>query len=440
MLSNSMGRLMGSLALAAAFHGPMLRADDWPQWMGPSRDNVWHETGVLETFTGDELPAVWRQSIAGGYAGVAVADGRVYVADYVTADNVRVDNFQRKSFTGTERVLCLNADTGEILWKHEYPVKYSISYPAGPRCTPLVDEDRVTTMGAEGHLICFEASTGKVLWQKHIPTDYQTATAMWGYAGHPLVDGEKLICVAGGAKSHAVAFNKRTGKELWRALTAAEQGYSPPTIVTHQGKRQLILLRPDAVGAVDPESGAELWSVPYQATSGSIIMSPLLIRDYLYAGGYSNKSILLKLNAAGDDVEEVWADAEGAISPVNVQPIADGDVIYGFDQGGLLCALEIPSGKRLWETPAPLGERALGSGTAFLVRQGDRYWMFAESGHLILAKLTREGYQELARTKVMEPTNFAFGRKVVWSAPAFANRHVYLRNDEECACFDLSAK
>ncbi len=414
-------------------------AEDWPQWMGPGRDNVWKESGILEKFPTAGLKPIWQVPVAGGYSGPAVAKGHVYVTDYVTADNVKVPNFQRESFTGTERVLCLDEKTGKILWKHEYPVKYSISYPSGPRCTPLVYDDRVVTLGAEGNLICFESETGTIVWQKNLPTEYSTTTAMWGYASHPLIDGNKLICVVGGKQSHAVAFDKTSGKEIWRTLTASEQGYSPPTIVTHNGVRQLVLLRPDAVGAVDPETGKELWSVPYEATSGSIIMSPLLVNGYLYAAGYSQKSILLKLAEGDDEPEIVWSDRkDDAISPVNVQPFADGDIVYGIDQGGLLCALEIPSGKRLWKTPQPISDRAVGSGTAFIVRHGDEYWMFTETGHLIIGKLTREGFTEVDRTKLLEPTNVAFGRDVLWSTPAFANRHIYVRNDKECACFDLS--
>jgi outer membrane protein assembly factor BamB len=177
-------------------------------------------------------------------------------------------------------------------------VKYSISYPAGPRCTPIVHEGKVYTIGAEGHLFCFDATTGSILWQKNLPQDYNTKTALWGYAGHPLIDGEKLICIAGGEGSHAVAFNKNTGEEIWRTLTSPEQGYSPPTIIEAGGKRQLILVRVNAVTSVDPETGREYWSVPYEATSGSIIMSPVLSGNYLYVGGFNQKSLLARQAAA----------------------------------------------------------------------------------------------------------------------------------------------
>lgn len=415
-------------------------ADDWPQWMGPQRDNVWRETGILQKFPEGGPRILWRTPIAGGYAGPAVAGGRVFITDYVTADNVKVDNFQRQEFTGNERVHCLEESTGKILWTHEYPVKYTVSYPAGPRCTPNVEDNRVYTLGAEGHLFCFEISTGKVLWSKDLKAEYGTKAALWGYAAHPLIDGDKLLTLAGGPGSHIVALNKLTGAEIWRSSTAPEQGYCPPTIIQAGGVRQLILLRPDAVASIDPETGREYWSVRYEASNGSIIMSPVTIGEYLYAAGYSNRSLLLKLDATKPAATEVWRDKSNVISPVNVQPFVIDDVVYGFDQKGVLRALKMPQGERLWETSDVIGKRPAGSETAFLVRHEDHFWMFNELGELLLARLTPEGYQEIDRAKVIDQSNTAFGREVVWSMPAFANRHAYIRNDNEIICVDLAAQ
>jgi len=255
------------------------QAEDWPQWMGPGRDNVWRETGMVDSFPEGGPPILWRAKVAGGYAGPAVADGKVYVADYVTEGNVKVPNWDRQEFTGVERVLCLDEATGQELWKHEYPVKYTIACPAGPRCTPAVHDGKVYTLGAEGNLCCLDAATGSVVWSKDLHSEYQTKSALWGYAGSPLVDGNRLICVVGGEGSHAVAFDLATGKEVWRALTSPEQGYSPPTIIDAGGVRQLLLLRPNAVTSVNPETGQEYWSVPYEATGNSIIMSPVRARE-----------------------------------------------------------------------------------------------------------------------------------------------------------------
>jgi outer membrane protein assembly factor BamB len=420
-------------------------ADDWPQWMGPKRDNVWREKGLLDKFPAGGPRIIWRSPLAGGYAGPAVVGDRLYVTDYVIADNVTDSNFDRGAYSGIERVLCLDSTSGKELWRHEYPVKYTIDYPAGPRCTPNVGGDNVYTLGAEGNLICFDRHKGAIVWQKNLPKDYGTKTAMWGYAGHPLIDGNKLICVAGGEGSHAVAFDKNTGREIWRTLTSPEQGYSPPTIIEAGGRRQLILARINAFTSVDPESGREYWSMPYEATSGSLIMSPVRWSNYLFIGGYNNQNLLVKLATSAPTAEFVWGNEPRAgLSPVNVQPFVNEGIMYGFDQSGRMYAVELPSGKRIWETTKPISDRPLYSGTAFIIRHGEvgnRYWMFNEHGELIIANLTPEGYEEIDRTpQLIEPTNQAFGRRVVWSMPAFANKRMYVRNDRECICVDLEKK
>jgi outer membrane protein assembly factor BamB len=416
----------------------LVTGDDWPQWMGPQRDNVWRETGILKKFPEGGPKVLWRTPIAGGYSGPAVAGGKVFVTDYVTGDNVKVDNFERKEFTGAERVLCLDEATGKVLWKHEYPVRYTVSYPAGPRCTPNVEGDRVWTLGTEGDLLCFEISTGKVVWSVDLKKAYGTKTALWGYAAHPLIDGDQLLTLAGGAGSHVVSLNKHTGKELWRSNTAAEQGYSPPTIIQHGGVRQLILFKPDGVSSVDPANGKEYWSVPYEANNGSVIMSPVLVGDHLYIGGFSNRNLLLKLDPQKPGATQVWRDKNGMISAVNVQPFVIDDVVYGFDQKGVARAIRLPEGKQLWESSAIIGKRPSGSETAFLFRHEDHFWMFNELGELQIGRLSPQGYEEIDRVKVIDQTNTAFGREVVWSVPALANRHACIRNDKEIICVDLA--
>jgi outer membrane protein assembly factor BamB len=281
-----------------------LHADDWPQWMGPSRDNVWREDGLLDTFPAAGPKVLWRTAIAGGYAGPAIAAGRVFVTDYVTDADVKIANFERKASTGTERVVCLDEATGKVLWKHEYPVTYTIAYPAGPRCTPTVDGDRVYTLGAEGNLCCLNVADGKLLWSRDLKADYQTKAALWGWASHPLVDGDRLVCVVGTEVAHSVAFDKLTGKEIWRAGKAVEQGYSPPTMIETGGKKQIVFMKPDGIYAVEPATGQILWESPYNADNGSIIMAPVQVGEYLYVGGYQEKNLLLKMGA--DKPEVVW--------------------------------------------------------------------------------------------------------------------------------------
>ena len=411
---------------------PAARADDWPQWMGPGRDNAWREAGIIDRFPEGGPRVEWRAPVAGGYAGPAVADGRVFVTDFVSAADLQAANFERKTASGTERVLCFEAATGKPVWKHEYPVTYTVSYPAGPRCTPTVDGDRVYTLGTEGHLICFQTADGTILWSRDLKADYQTKAALWGYASHPLVDGDRLVCVVGTDTAHAVAFDKRTGKEIWRTGSAPEQGYSPPTIIEAGGRRQLVFMKPDGIYAVEPETGKLLWDAPYTADNGSIIMAPVQVGEYLYVGGFQEKNLLLKLAADRPAAEVVWRNKRNhGISAVNVQPFVADGLIYGFHEKGDLRAVRIPGGEVAWKSPGPFGDRPQGSGTAFIVRHADRYFLFAETGDLVIARLSPEGYEEISRAHLLEPTQSAFGRPVVWCPPAYAGKSVFVRNDKE---------
>jgi outer membrane protein assembly factor BamB len=416
-------------------------ADDWPHWMGPTRDNVWRETGILEKFPAGGPKIVWRAPIAGGYAGPAVVGGNVFATDFTTAKVLDDGNFARKASEGKESVMALDAATGKELWKHEYPVQYTISYPTGPRCTPTVHGDRVYFLGAEGHLLCCEIEGGKIVWQKNLREAYKTKAALWGYAAHPLIEGDKLITLAGGDGSHVVALNKKTGAEIWRSQSQDEQGYVPPSIIETGKTRQLLVGGPKAFRGLNPETGERLWSTPYDASNGAIIMTPIRVKDHLYFAGYDSKNLLIKTPAGKtDSVEVVFRDKKNhGVSPVNVQPFAENDVIYGFDGNGLLYAVEMPSGKRLWESDKPLREdKKLGSGSAFIVKNGDRFILFNEFGEIVLCKFSTKEYEEIDRAKVIEPTSAAFGRKVVWCQPAFAGKRMFVRNDKEIICVELA--
>ncbi len=429
-----------SLVLLMLFFFPYeMVADDWPQWMGPGRDNIWREVGILERLPKGQLKPLWKSRVAGGYSGPAVSQGKVFMTDFVTLDPVKVDNFGRKTFTGTERVLCFGESDGTLRWKHEYPVTYTISYPSGPRCTPTVSGNKVYALGAEGNLFCFDVESGKKIWAKALKQEYNTKSALWGYASHPLVDGNKLICTVGGEGSHTVAFHKDTGKELWRSQSAKDQGYCPPSIIKAGGVRQLIIGHTTASASLDPESGRENWVVPYGTTIGSVIMTPVQSGEHLFFGAFSNNNLLVKLAKDKPAAEVVWKNLPRAgMAPVNGQPILDGSTLYGVDQNGALMGVELASGKRLWTTPRPIGNRLGDSGTAFIVRHGKHYFFFVETGHLVTGTLTPKGFVETSRAFLLAPTNNAYGREVIWCPPAFANKRIYVRNDEELACFSLA--
>jgi outer membrane protein assembly factor BamB len=442
MLMRNWHRL-GLFGLALAAATPPARGDDWPQWLGPRRDGVWRETGIVERFPAGGPKVKWRVPIDGGYAGPAVADGRVYVTDYVTTgDRSAPGPSKRDRMPGKERVLCFTAADGKPVWKHEYDCEYFVSYPAGPRCTPTVAGGKVYTLGTEGHLRCLDAASGNLVWARELKKDYKVETPIWGFAGHPVVDGRKLFVPVGGDGSVLVAFDKDTGKELWRALSAKEPGYSTPALIEASGKRQLLHWNSEAITSVDPETGKLYWSVELVPDHGMAIMSPRRSGDYLFAGGMTGKAVLLKLSADQPTVTEVWrGKPTTAVYPVNSTPMIDAGVIYGVDQPGQFRAVKLETGERLWETTAPVtGPKAAGAGTAFLVKNGDRFFLFSETGDLIIARLSPKGYEEISRTKLLEPTGPVFGRQVVWSHPAFAEKCVFARNDKELVCASLAAE
>jgi outer membrane protein assembly factor BamB len=431
--------------LLAVSLAPAALADDWPQWLGPQRDGVWRETGIFAKFPTNGPPIRWRTPIAAGYAGPAVAGGRVCVTDRIAAPRRAGSSSggSRGSIPGTERVLCLNEADGKILWQHEYDCAYNVDYPAGPRATPTVHDGHVFTLGTEGSLFCFEAASGKIAWSRELKKDYNVETPVWGFAGHPLVDGDKLICLVGGEGSVAVAFDRNTGKELWRALSAREPGYCPPMIYEAGGRRQLILWHPESLNSLDPETGKVYWTIKYAARSGLAISTPRPRGDRLFITSFYNGPLMVRLHADKPEATELWRGSSSSerntdgLHSIISTPFFDEGHIYGVCSYGQLRCLRAETGARLWETLAATTGREARWANAFLIKHGDRFFLANEKGELIIARLTPQGYEEISRAQLLQPTNTAGGRDVVWSHPAFANRCVYARNDKEIVCISL---
>ncbi len=423
-------------------------ADDWPQWRGPQRDGVWREKGIVEKLPG-KLEIKWRREIGAGYAGPAVAKGRVYVTDRVLSSGVRNpdDPFQKEKLQGSERILCLDARTGADVWRHEYPCQYLVMYPSGPRATPAVHEGKVYSVGTMGDFFCLDAEGGRVLWSKNLLKDFKAEINAWGYAAAPLIDGKRVIALAGGRPGAcAVALDKDTGTEVWRALDVDDFGYSAPEIIEAGGKRQLIVWTPKALSSLDPETGKVHWEQPFALTSGLSVASPIhdAQESRLFVTAFYNGPLMMKLAADKAEAKLLWkgkSDSEkqtdGLHAILCTPAIVDGH-IYGVCSYGQLRCLEAATGKRVWETLA-----ATGSGrwwNAFLVRHEERFFIANEQGDLITAKLTPKGYEETSRVPLIDAIQPIQRRKVVWSHPAFADRCVFARNDREILCADLAAR
>jgi outer membrane protein assembly factor BamB len=412
--------------------------------MGANRDDVWPETGILESFPESGLEFRWRKPIHGGFAGPAVAGGRVFVTDYQrSAGDDKPEPTKRNSLQGKERILCLDARSGEEIWKHEYDCDYTIAYPAGPRCTPTVDESRLFVLGAMGDLHCLDCKSGSIVWSKNLPKAYGAPVPLWGYASHPLVYQKHLICTVGGKGSAVVAFDKENGAEVWKALTAAEIGYSPPTLITAGGVTQLLIFNGEGLNSLNPETGDVYWTEPLRTAFSMAIMAPRKDGDYLFAGGLNGKSLGLKLDATTPSATPVWEGSRNVgLAPVSGTPFVENGIAYGIDGDGTFRAMRIATGERLWGTSKPVtGREGRGAneGATFVTKNGGRFFIFGENGDLVIARLSPEKYDELSRTKLLEPVGLGLGRKIVWSHPAYAERCVFARNDQEIVCASLAA-
>ena len=435
----------GVLALLSA----PLFAEDWTQWRGPDRIGVWNETGIVEELP-DELAVSWRVPIRSGYSGPAVADGRVFVTDWQ-------EDPESRTMDGTERALAIDEETGDVLWIHEWDTTYRmlmISYAIGPRATPTVDDDRVYVVGASGVLLCLEAATGDLMWQHDYRAEYDSFVPTWGIASAPIVDGDRLIAVVGGEPGAlVVAFDKHTGEEIWRAVNVVgEMGYGQPLIIEAGGTRQLIVWHAAALTSLDPETGEVYWEEVWEAGAGMSVATPVWQDEYLLVSQFYNGSMMMQLSQDQPSATMLWRGSSNSEMPEETDglhamittPIILDDHVYGVGSYGELRGLDARTGERLWMSDQMTAQARWG--TAYMVQNGDRFFVNNDDGYLIMAQFTPDGYVELGRTRLIEPTsNSAFGprrrfeRMVNWSHPAYANRHIFHRNDNEIIRASLDA-
>ncbi|GAB4466214.1 MAG: PQQ-like beta-propeller repeat protein [Armatimonadaceae bacterium] len=412
------------------------RAQDWSQWRGPNRDGVWKDTNIVQKFASEELAPKWRVPISNGYSGPTVAEGRVYITDRVTEPKE------------VERVHCFDWKTGKQVWSFTYDCPYvGVSFPNGPRASVTIHDGKAYSLGSMGNLYCFDAATGKVLWNKDLNTEYKIRLPDWGIAASPLIEGENVIVfISGSNDSCVVALDRKTGAEKWKALPD-RASYSSPIVINQAGKRVLICWTAERVVGMDPQTGKVYWGQPFPpAQLVGYITTPVVEKDWLFLTAAAEGSLMLRLNSQEPGIEKVWhrrgqnARNTDALQTLMTTPILRDGYIYGIDYFGELRCLDAKTGDRLWEekTIMPRAQWA----SAHLVQNGDRTFIFNEKGELILARLTPKGYEELSRAKLIKPTRGQLNERggVTWAHPAYAYGHVFVRNDEELVCIDLTEK
>lgn len=398
-------RRRGSGFVFLALASPLL-ALDWPQWRGPARDGISQETGWTAQWPAAGPKQLWKASVGTGLSGVSVAQGRLYTM----GNDAEIDT-----------VVCLDAVTGKVVWKHSYPCDPfdPNGYP-GPRCTPTVDGDRVYTVSRLGHLFCFDAASGKVIWAKELPKAYRAKPPKWGFAGSPLIEGKLLLLEVGAKGAALVALDKATGNEVWKAGDDAA-GYSSPVTLATGDTRVVAMLHAKALVGRRVTDGVELWRHPWKTDYDVNAATPIVAGDRIFiSSGYGHGGALLQLGTGAPKV--LWEN-KAMRNQMNACVLIDGH-LYGFDEKVLTC-LDFNTGAVKW-TESKYGKGSLMAADGKLILLGDR-------GLLGTAQPTPAGYREIASAQVI-------GGKDVWTVPVLANGRIYVRSKADLVAVDVGGR
>jgi len=406
---------------------------DWPDWRGEGRNGLWNEKNIITEFDGPEIRLKWRVPLGSGYCGPTVSQGRVYVMDRVISPEEQ------------ERIRCFDTETGSELWTHTYDCRYEgVGYLAGPRASVVIHEGMAYSLGTMGHLFCLDAVNGKVIWAKDMNSEYEIRMPIWGIAAAPLVVEDKLILHIGGSNNACiVALDKRSGKEIWTASND-QASYTAPYLTTQAGRQVVVVWTGDNLNGLAPETGEIYWKIPFKIKMQMGVSTPVRYENYLFVSAFFNGSLLAEISDNELTAKVKWqrsglnertTDALHCV--INTAFIRDG-YIYGIDSYGEMRCLELETGDRIWENTSAVKIDRWAN--VHFIQNGEITWMFNEHGELIISRLSSEGFEEISRARLIEPTTEQLNRKgtgVTWTHPAFAGRHVYVRNDRELVCADL---
>jgi outer membrane protein assembly factor BamB len=239
-----------------------------------------------------------------------------------------------------------------------------------------------------------------------------------------------------------VAFDTTTGQEQWRALDDSVN-YSSPICIDQAGKRVVVAWTASRLAGLDAATGRVLWQEPFSAEIG--IATPVRYQDYLFVSSFFDGSLLVKLKPNASGTERIWqrkGENEQNTDSLHCcmsTPVIREDYIYGVDSYGELRCLELLTGDRVWENLQAVPRNRWAN--IHMVQNGETTWMFNEKGELIISELKPDGFHEISRTKIIEPTGQELAQRggVCWAHPAFANKHIFARNDKELICLSLAA-
>jgi len=384
------------------------KAADWPNWRGPNHNGISSETGWLATWPQEGPKILWKRSIGIGFASMAVSNGRVYATGNIDDNDL---------------LYCLDAVTGEEIWKKSYPCPlFAKSHEGGPCATPTVDGDAVYTFSKNGDAIRFEAATGRIVWHRNVNKELDCKRPTWYFSGSLLVAGDLVVLNAG---TYGVALNKADGSVAWQNGKSAS-GYSTPVPCRLGNQKSVVFAVCKEVVAVEPSTGKILWKLPWETDYDINAADVIVSGDTVFiSSGYNKGCVLLEVN--GDGVTKLWANKDMR-NQVNSSVLWEGH-LYGFDGqvggGGKLTCLDFKTGRVEWSQA--------GMGTGSLMLADGKLIILGEKGRLVIAAASPDGYRELASAQILS------GK--CWTVPVFANGRIYARNAEgQLVCVDVRSK
>ena len=397
---------------------------DWPQWRGPARDGVSHETGLLKQWPAEGPKLLWQVNDLGdGYSTPAVAGKRIYLMSNRGMDN--------------EFVQALSTQDGKVIWTTRVGnvgnPNQNPPYPKA-RSTPTVDGNSIYALGSDGDLACLEAKSGKIRWQKNIRKEFGGEPGEWAYAESPLVDGDVVVVTPGGAQATIVALNKKTGTTIWKsAVTGGDPaGYASAIVVQAGGRKQYVQCLSKGMVGVDAKTGEFLWRNKEVAKGPAQYFTPVASGEHVYGGALGVGGVLVRVKSDGSGVaaEQVYF-TRGLPNGIGGAVVV-GDHIYGTEVGATLVAAEFTTGKVKWTDK--------GIGWASVAYADGLLYLHGISGELALVEATPEAYRikgrfmPPAQPKKKQVGPFPEG---AFAYPVIAGGRLYIRDLGTLWAYDI---
>ena len=392
---------------------PALPAADWPQFLGPTRDNATPD--AIAPWTDPPKP-LWSKPVGAAHSAPVVANGLVYA-------------FFQPGKEDADALAAFDAASGEKKWEKSYPrARFTPPFGTGPRGTPCVDGGFAYTFGGTGVLACWDAKTGDVKWKVDTLKEFDAKNLFFGISTSPTVVGDTVVVMVGGKDAGVVALNKKSGEVAWKA-TGDPASYATPLTLGKGGADGFVFLTGSHVRGLSA-AGKPLWAVPFKDKLNESSTTPVKVGNLIVASSVTAGTIAFDPAAVAKDADAKPAWKDEKLTCYFSTPVAVGKHLYMVNGAATLTnpsitlrCVDAGTGEVKWS------KEKYGKYHAAIVRTGDdKLLILDDAGNLMLVEPSAEGYKELAKAKVCGPT---------WAHPAVADGRLFVRDEKELHCFKL---